>query len=38
MTDMIGKSGIEAAMEEYLKGTDGEKTVYTDNDGNKRTE
>ena len=38
MTDMIGKSGIEAAMEEYLKGTDGEKTVYTDNDGNKHTE
>lgn len=38
MTDVIGKSGIEAAMEEYLRGTDGEKTVYTDNDGNKHTE
>lgn len=38
MTDVIGKSGIEAAMESYLKGTDGEKTVYTDNDGNKHTE
>lgn len=38
MTDVIGKSGIEAAMESYLKGTDGEKTVYTDNNGNKHTE
>ncbi len=31
----IGKNGIELAAEEYLKGTDGEKTVYTDKDGNK---
>lgn len=30
ITDYIGKSGIELAMESYLKGTDGEATVYTD--------
>lgn len=38
ITDFLGKSGIEAAMEEYLKGTDGEETVYTDGDGNRTTE
>ena len=34
----IGKSGIESAAEEYLKGKDGEKTVYTDANGNRTTE
>lgn len=38
ITDFIGKSGIELAMEEYLKGTDGEATVYTDENGNNTTE
>lgn len=38
ITDYIGKSGIEYAMEEYLKGTDGEATVYTDEAGNNTTE
>ena len=38
MDDTVGKSGIELAMEDYLKGTDGEKTVYTDDEGNKTTE
>lgn len=37
ITDFIGKSGIELAMEEYLKGTDGEATVYTDENGNNTT-
>ena len=35
ITDLVGKSGIELAMEEYLKGTDGEETIYWDGDGNK---
>ncbi|MBQ2847234.1 MAG: hypothetical protein IJE74_03155 [Clostridia bacterium] len=38
ITDFIGKSGIESAMEKYLKGTDGEATIYTDGDGNRTTE
>lgn len=38
MTDLIGKSGIELAMEKYLKGTDGEETIYTDANGNRTTE
>lgn len=38
ITDYIGKSGIELAMEKYLKGVDGEKTVYTDDEGNKSSE
>lgn len=38
LTDMIGKSGIELAMEKYLKGVDGEKTIYTDGNGNRTTE
>ena len=38
ITDYIGKSGIEYAMESYLKGTDGEATVYTDEKGNNSTE
>ena len=37
ITDYIGKSGIEYAMESYLKGTDGEATVYTDEKGNNST-
>lgn len=32
--DEIGESGIEAACEEYLRGTPGEKTVTIDGDGN----
>lgn len=38
ITDDIGKSGIEYAMESYLRGTDGFKTVYTDANGNRTTE
>ncbi len=38
ITDFIGKSGIELAMEKYLKGKDGEATVYTDENGNNSTE
>lgn len=37
LNDMIGKSGIELAMESYLKGKNGEKTVYTDDNGNRTT-
>lgn len=36
-TSSIGKSGIEKAMESYLKGTDGEKVVVTNTDGEKET-
>ncbi len=38
ITDYIGKSGIESAMEKYLKGTDGEETIYTDDNGNRTSE
>lgn len=38
ITDYIGKSGIELAMEKFLKGKDGEETIYTDDNGNKSTE
>ncbi len=34
ITDDIGESGIEAAMEPYLRGIPGEKTVTIDGDGN----
>ena len=34
MNDMLGKSGIEYAFEEYLRGKDGEKIITTDADGN----
>ncbi|MBR6005414.1 MAG: hypothetical protein IK063_04200, partial [Clostridia bacterium] len=34
ITDSIGKSGIEYAMEAYLRGKPGIKTVYTDASGN----
>ncbi len=37
ITDFIGKSGIESAMEKYLKGSDGEETVYRDSEGNRTT-
>ncbi len=33
ITDYIGKSGIESAMEQYLRGIDGVETVYTDSSG-----
>ncbi len=33
ITDSIGKNGIESAMESYLRGTDGKKTVTTASDG-----
>ncbi len=33
ITDFIGKSGIESAMEQYLKGVDGVETVYTSSEG-----
>ncbi len=35
MSDYIGKSGIELALEDELKGKDGEMTVYTDDKGNR---
>ncbi len=38
MDDSIGKFGIEAAMEEYLRGTNGIETTVTDADGNKTTD
>ncbi|MBQ4625635.1 MAG: hypothetical protein IJB45_00100 [Clostridia bacterium] len=38
ITDYIGKSGIESAMEEYLRGVDGLATVYTDDEGNSSTQ
>lgn len=38
ITDDIGKSGIEAVMESYLRGTNGVKTITTDADGNKTEE
>ena len=37
MTANIGKSGMEKAMESYLKGEDGEKVVVTNDDGSKET-
>ncbi len=33
ITDNIGKNGIESAMEAYLRGSDGKKTVTTSGDG-----
>lgn len=33
MNDRIGKSGAELTFEDYLKGTDGERTVIRDSDG-----
>ncbi len=33
LEDRIGKSGIELAMEDYLKGTDGEKRITKTSDG-----
>ena len=38
ITDEIGKSGIEYAMESYLRGVDGIETVYIDADGNRTSE
>ena len=34
LTDVVGKSGIEQYLNEYLKGTKGQKTVYVDHVGN----
>ncbi|MEI6577864.1 MAG: penicillin-binding transpeptidase domain-containing protein [Eubacteriales bacterium] len=34
LNDTIGKNGIEGAMEKYLRGKDGVKTVSTDSNGN----
>lgn len=33
MNDFIGKNGIELAMEDYLRGTNGKKSVVKDRDG-----
>lgn len=38
LNDNIGKSGVEASMEQYLRGTNGVKTITTDSDGNKTEE
>ncbi len=37
MNDMIGKDGIEKAMEDYLRGTKGKKSVSKNYDGNVTT-
>ena len=34
LTDVVGKSGIEQYMNEYLSGKKGEQTIYVDNMGN----
>ena len=34
LNDVVGKSGIEAAFEEQLRGTDGERTILLDNKNN----
>ena len=34
MDDVLGKSGIEKAMEDQLRGKDGEKTITRDSEGN----
>ncbi len=34
LDDIVGTSGIEALMEDYLKGTDGERALTMDADGN----
>lgn len=34
LTDVVGKSGIEQYMNEYLSGEKGEQTIYVDNMGN----
>ncbi|GAA6395373.1 penicillin-binding transpeptidase domain-containing protein [Solibaculum mannosilyticum] len=34
MDDVVGKSGIEKAMEDELRGQDGEKTITRDSEGN----
>ncbi len=38
MNDVVGKSGIEQVMEDYLKGESGEKTVTVNSDGTVKTE
>lgn len=38
MNDIVGKSGIEQIMENYLKGKDGKKTVTVNSDGTVETE
>ncbi len=38
MTDIIGKNGIELAMESYLKGKNGVKTYYSDASGETHVE
>ncbi|MDD6012515.1 MAG: penicillin-binding transpeptidase domain-containing protein [Oscillospiraceae bacterium] len=38
INDVIGKSGIESAMEKYLRGKNGVKTITTDAQGNKTEE
>ncbi len=38
MNDVVGKSGIEQVMEDYLKGENGEKTVTVNSDGSVETE
>ncbi len=38
MDDTIGKFGIENALEDYLRGTNGIMTTTTDSDGNKASE
>ena len=38
LNDIIGKNGLEGAFESYLKGQSGEKTVYTEADGTRKTE
>lgn len=34
MNDIVGRSGIEYAAEDYLRGTNGKRTIHLDSDGN----
>ena len=38
MDDTIGKFGLESAMEQYLRGTNGVESTITDSSGSKTTE
>lgn len=38
MNDIVGESGIEKAMESYLRGTNGKMRITVDNDGNVKKE
>ena len=33
LNDVVGKTGIEETMEDYLRGVNGKETIYVDNMG-----